>query len=298
MLTRELNEILKNNSFLIFIDDQLGNSNGYLRSLHLLVRISDNKIRKVVTWEPGRNCNKPLNIFGPQLEFIHPTYFLNVKDVCCVFVNDEREEEYGYVDKYVEFEIPSIFVINHANFIPKAWRLSAKPLESKTQFPPRHFQVELNKYLNSTGLSGYQLTETKNLAFTEICYLHHHLTGERPKTLTELFAFDNDLLAISPIWDWAINLLTLKDENRVTNIYAFIFNAFRPLIERNKDVKKVASIYEDFLKKYHFNIKTLREARNRILKGIFERYKCLLNQTDKDILKSLLQIQMGALQCR
>ena len=297
-MRQELIDICKTNSFLIFIDEQVGDQNGYLRSFHLLLRLSDGKIKKVIVWEPGRNCNKPLNVSGVQIEFIHPSTFLKTKDFCCVFANDDKDEEYGYVERYVEFEIPSIIVVNHANFIPKAWKLSAKPLESKTQFTPRRFQVELNKYLSSTGLFAYQMPETKNLAFTEICYLHQAITTEHPKTLTELFSFENDLLAISPIWDWAINLLTLKEENKVANIYAFIFNALRPHIERNKDVEKVANIFENFLKKHHYNIETIMSTRRKIFNDKIQQYNYLLNQTDENFLKFLLQIQMRRIQCQ
>jgi len=298
MLIPELAEVYKTNSFIIFIDEQLSDSNGYLRSLHFLIRLSDDKIRNVVVWEPGKNCNKPLDVFGGKFEFIHPSLFSRTNELCCVFANDEKEEEYSYVDKYVEFEVPSIIVVNHVNFIPKAWRLSAKPLESKTQFTPHHFQVELNRYLSSTCLAAYQLPETKNLAFTEVCYLHHAITSEQPKTLPEIFSFENDALAISPIWDWAINLLILKEENKVTNIHAFIFNALRPHIERNKDVEKVANIFENFLKKHRYNIEVITSTRRKILKNKLQKYNYLLKETDEDILKFLLQIQMRKLQCQ
>lgn len=57
----------------------------------------------------------------------------------------------------------------------------SKTIGSQNAITPHHFQVELNKYVNLTGLAAYQLPETKNLAFTEVCYLCHAVTSEQPK---------------------------------------------------------------------------------------------------------------------
>ncbi|MEM2145819.1 MAG: hypothetical protein QW279_10685 [Candidatus Jordarchaeaceae archaeon] len=296
MLERTLEEVLKKNSFIIFIDEQLANSNGYLRSLPLLIRISGNKIRNVIVWEPGQNCNKPLNLSLTDLNFIHPSSFFKTNELCCLFSNDEKDEMFRYVHKYVESEIPSIIVINNGNFIPNSWRISAKPLESKTYFPPYYFQSELNKYLNSKGLTLYQLPETKNLAFTEICYIHYAITSEKPKKITEIFDFEYDALVISPIWDWAINLLTLKKENKASNMEVFIFDALRPHIERNKDVEKVAIIFETFLKKYHNDIELIISTRKKIFKN--QQYDYLLKQTSENILNTIIQFQLRKLKCQ
>jgi hypothetical protein len=298
MLKHDLSEVCRTRSFIIFIDEQLNESNGYLRSLHFLARLSEGKIRRVIIWEPGRNCNEPLDTSGIHLEFVHPSVFSPIDTLHCVFVNDEKEDAYSYVDKYVEFGVPSIFVLNHAVFIPKAWRLSAKPLESKCPYTTRYFQVELNKHLESTGLANFQLSETRNLAFTEICYFHHGITSERAMTLIDLFNFEDKRLAISPIWDWAINLLSLKAENRVTNVYAFVFNALRPLIEKNKDVTKVASSYESLLKSCRYKIEALRKTRKANFKSMSDNYLLLLKETSESFFRSLLKVQLEKLRCQ
>ena len=295
-LKRDLEEVYRTKSFMIFVDEQLHESNGYLRSLPLLVKLYN--IRRVVVWEPGRNCNKPLNISGFPIQFIHPSNFSpTANGLACVFANDERDEMYIYVDKYVEFEVPSVFVLNHASFTPKAWKLSAKPLESKCPFVPRHFLVELNKYLESTGLTDFQLRETRNLAFTEACYLHNSITSERAKNLTDLFDFDDKRLAISPIWDWAINLLSLKEENRVANVYAFVFNAFRPHIERNKHVEKTASTFNSFLKRCRYDPEYLNRIRKTNLKTMTHESLLLLKETKEERLRSILKVQLERLGC-
>lgn len=296
-MKHDLREVCTTRSFIILVDEQLNQSNGYLRSLQLLVRLSEGKIKRAVVWKPGRNCNKPLDTSGTKLEFVHPSDFSPMNALNCVFANDEKEEVYSYVDRYVEFEVPSIFVLNHAGFIPKAWRLSAKPLESKSTFTPRYFQVELNKYLESTGLANFQLSETRNLAFTEACYLHHAITSERAKTLSDLFDFEDRRLVISPIWDWVIDLLALKEENRVANVYAFVFNALRPLLERNKDVGKTASIFESFLKKYRYDSEVLSKMRRANFKSMSDDYKLLLKEMSENLFRSILKVQLEKLGC-
>ena len=297
-MKRDLLEVCATRSFIILVDTQLHESNGYLRSLPLLVRLYGQSIKRAVVWEPGKNCNKPLNISGIPIEFIHPSNFSPTDALTCVFANDEKDEVYRYVDKYVEFEVPSIFVLNHARFIPKAWNLSAKPLESKCQFVPRHFQVELNRYLEFTGLADFQLPETKNLAFTELCYLHNAVTSKRAKNLVDLFNFDDQRLAISPIWDWAINLLTLKEENRVANVYAFVFNAFRSLIEKNKHVEKTASAFNSFLKDCRYASENINQIRKAHLKTMTHEYLLLREETKEELLRSILTVHLERLGCQ
>jgi len=292
-----IEEIEKTGSYLILIDEQLNESNGYLRSLHFIYRMSEGRIRKFVVWEPGRNCNKPLDTTLAEVEYIHPSSFLPSNDLHCVFVNDEKEEKYQYVGDYVEFQVPSVFVVNHANFIPKVWSLSHKPLESKTPLTPRYFKTELNKYLDSIGLNHFQLSETRNLAFTEVNYLHQAITSERANVLTDLLNFEDEKLAISPIWDWAINLLRLKEENRVSNMYVFIFNAFRPLIERNKSVEKTARVFDSFLKRCRYNLENLDKRRWRNLKKMTDNYQKMLKTTKETLLSLILQKQLLRLQC-
>jgi len=259
--------------------------------------MSEGRIRKFVVWEPGRNCNKPLDTTLAEVEYIHPSSFSPSNDLHCVFVNDEKEEKYQYVGDYVEFQVPSVFAVNHENFVPKIWSLPHKPLESKTPLTPRYFKTELNKYLDSMGLNGFQLPETSNLAFTEVHYLHQAITSERASDLTELFDFEDERLVVSPIWDWAINLLGLKEENRVSNMYVFIFNAFRPLIERNKSVEKTARVFDSFLKRCNYNLENLEKRRRRNLKNMTDKYQKIMKITKETLLNLILQKQLKRLQC-
>ena len=296
-MKRYIEEIAKTGSYLILIDEQLNEPNGYLRSLHFIYKVSGGKIRKFVVWEPGRNCNRPLDTTLAGVEYVHPSIFSPSNDLHCVFANDEKELKYQYVEEYVEFQVPSVFVVNRANFIPKTWTLSHKPLESKTPLTPRYFKTELNKYLDSTGLNSFQLSETRNLAFTEVHYLHQAITSERANDLTDLFDFEDERLAVSPIWDWAINLLRLKEENRVSNTYVFIFNAFRPLIERNKSVEKTARVFDSFLKKCKYTLEDLEKRRRKNLKNMMDKYKKMLKTTKETFFSLILQKQLRRLQC-
>jgi len=283
---------------MIFIDKQLYDSNGYLRSLPLLSRLSGKKLKRAIVWEPGRNCNKPFNLIETPIEFIHPSDFSHTDTLTCVFANDEKDEMYSYVDKYVEFGGPSILVVNHPNFIPKKWRFTGKSLESKCSFVPRNFHVELNKYLESNGLNDFQLLETKNLGFIELCYLHTSITSENPKNLNDLFDFNDKRLAISPMWDWVLKILSLKKENKVANVYTFVFNAFRPLVEKNKNVTKIASIFFSFLKGFGYSQEKVRKTRKRNFKDVKNECLLFLEETTEEKLRSIIKNQMERLECQ
>ncbi|MEM2111084.1 MAG: hypothetical protein QXX08_04305 [Candidatus Bathyarchaeia archaeon] len=297
-LESDFEQVCSDKSFLVFIDHQLNEPNGYLRSLPFVTRLSGGKVKRVVVWEPGRNCNKPLDLSLDGIDFVHPRDFSPINVLHCVIANDEKERIFGYVDKFVEFAVPSIFILSHGSFTPKAWEHSGKPLDSKTSIPPRHFETELNRYLDRTRLTEFQLLETKNLAFTEVCCFHSLIKSERVRTLVDLFDFKDDILTISPIWDWATNLLKLLKENTVANIHAFVFNALRPLIERNKDVSKVSNCFESFIRQCNYDSEILAKIRHIGLKKNFGKYKDLLRESYGSIFGKFLNIQMERLKCQ
>jgi hypothetical protein len=297
ILKDQIQELMKARSFMIMVDTQLSEANGYLRSLHFLARISENALRRAVVWEPGRNCNKPLDTTGTNLEFIHPRVFCFSDLLHCIFVNDEKDGRYSYIDRYVEASIPSIVVVNRGKFIPKAWMWTGKPLESKSPFMPCGFEFEIDQFLTQNGLLDFQLRDTKNFAFTEINALHDAATSERAKTVVDLFDFDDERLSPSPIWDWAIALLRLRRENTVANMHVFLFNALRPLLERNKDVGAIASGFESFLKLHRNDEELVSENRKRKLKMGTDGWLRALQSIENSYIRSRLRLQLRRLGC-
>lgn len=292
----ELDTITSSRGFLIFLDEQLADSNGYLRALPLISRIANRRIKYVVVWEPGKNCNKPINLTDTNFKFILPSSFVPRNELHCVFVNDEKEEEHSYLSKYIESGVPSIIVVNHQKFIPKQWRTSSKTIEDKTNYIPHSYKIVLNKFLESNGLSTFQLRETNNLAFTETCYIHFILTSERCEKITDLFNFEDKRLALSPIWDWCISLCRLKKENLVANTLAFTFNAFRPSIEANKYVSQVAKKIDSFLQRYHYSQTAIEEIRKKMITDQSSFYSSIKDKIkNKTYLYGILRNNMGVM---
>jgi len=292
-----LQSIHKNKSFLILIDNQTNQSNGYLRSLPLLIRLTSNKLKKIVVWEPGRNCNKPLNLVNSKLLFIRPANVNFSDEIHVVFGNDEYEKKYRHVERTIEMRIPSIIVVDRADFIPKGWKNVGKTLESKCSLPPLYFASEFTEYLKNSGLDEYQIPGTKNLVFAELNYFHNLLTGNSAAVLSDLFNFEEDKLSISPMWDWLLKLLLLKEENIVRNFRIFSFNAMRPWIERNKDVRLVADIFADFLRKMQYSKHQLIRLRKVKLRKINGLIKKIRKETKSNFIRNFIVNQLERVKC-
>lgn len=297
MVLGMLRDIHENKHFVIFIDTQTNQSNGYLRSLPLLIRLSGDGLKRTIIWEPGRNCNKPLNLLDLELLFIHPTNVTFSNEMHVAFGNTEREEEYRHVERIVEMRIPSIIVIDRSGFIPKGWKSVGKTLESKCSFPPLYFRSEFVDYLSRSGLDEYQIPETMNLVFAELNYLNSLLTGKRAEVLGDLFNFDDDKLSASPIWDWVLKLLLLKEENRVKNFRIFSFNAMRPWIERNKDVRMIADIFTDFLRSLRYSKEKMIRVRKTKLQKTSSQFRSVLKEVKGNFMEGLVVNQLERVKC-
>jgi hypothetical protein len=292
-----LRDIHENKNFLIFIDSQTNQSNGYMRSLSLLTRLSGDGLKRIVVWEPGRNCNKPLNLLDTELLFIRPNNVTFSNELHVVFGKVEQEEEYRHVERIVEMRIPSIIVVDRSKFIPKGWKNVGKTLESKCSFPPLHFTSEFADYTSNSGLDEYQIPETRNLVFAELNYFHSLLTGNRADALGDLFDFEEDKLSASPIWNWILKLLFLKEENRVKNFRVFSFNAMRPWIERNKDVRLTADIFTDFLRSLRYSKQKLVKLRKIKLRKTNSLVRKILKEAKGGFMGDLIVSQLEKVQC-
>jgi|GEM_PF-4767989 len=281
-----------------WVDPQVSQSNGYLRSLPLLSRVSRVKFDKVVTWEAGKNCKVPLAFSTDSIGYVSPSAEVG-SGVHCVYANDETEEKFGHLAKYVESGRRIAVVVDHEGFIPSDWESSGKPVESKFEVLPKFYLREFNRYVEAKGLSAAgpfdPKTSTRNLALFEAGELHWAITGRRPKSPAELLDFQDDRLCISPIWVWAERLIKLKQENVVSNRLVFIFNALRPSIEINGVNGEMAKEYRDALQRFRWN----GSAIQRQIEGMVRRCRDeLVNlKLPNSHLQSLLSIGMEMRDC-
>jgi hypothetical protein len=182
-----------------------------------------------------------------------------------IFCREDLESHFHYVSYLVECQYPRIFVTTHQSFSPETWKIAGKKLEDRTPHLSVSFESLYREFLKNHHYSSFQLKETKNVELFLVATFTHAMTGKKVRSLFDLFDFSDPLLSLSPIWDWAIRLLEMKKENIVANMSVFIFNAWRPWIERNIYVDGIKTIYFDFLKDMQFSLRKIQNCRSEFL---------------------------------
>jgi hypothetical protein len=260
-------DIIYNNTFLVLIDPHIKENNGYLRSIPLIERLSGYSLNSIITWEAGQNCKTPLNICHNDIAYDLPLHAENESSFLAIAINSEQDEKTNYVQRMIDRPIPRVFITDNCDYVPTGWNMSYLPLTQRSHQAPIAFTTELGILLKQDKLESYVLPETKNLAFIELAFLYHTITGEKVSNLAALFDYHAEMTAILPIWDWALNLIELKKQNAVADKSTFVFNALRPWIEHNKHVNLVRDRVYELLESVRFNAETLRKEREKLLKS-------------------------------
>jgi hypothetical protein len=289
-------DIIQNKTFLVLIDPHIKESNGYLRSVPLIERLSGYSLDTTIAWEAGKNCKKPLNICHNNLSFVHPLHVQNESRFLAIAVNSVNDEKTNYVQRMIDRPTPRVFITDNYDYVPSGWSLSFLPLTQRSHLAPLSFMTELGRLLKQDQLESYVLRETKNLAFIELAYLNHKITGEKVSNLVNLFDYQSEESAILPIWDWALNLLDLKDQNAVVDKLTFVFNAFRPWIDQHMYVNSVSNVVYEHLNSVNFNAKTLRDERQKILKLDKSRLMEKIQDDNDPTFQRLIRKQMERIQ--
>lgn len=264
-LTLWINEVQSDSAYFVFYDPQAKESNGYLRSYPLLASLIGDNHFSLISKEAGHNCPIPINLLEntKARASLIGTPLLS-DEISVIHVDAEEDEKLGYVTDYIETTTPRIFITGEESYVPSKWKITGRNLQDRTQISRQKFEKVYSSFLAQNELTDYQLAETKNIAFLYLAKIHHQLTGERVHHLAELFDYENPNLAASPIWDLALRIIKLREENRVSDLKAFTFNALRPWIERNMYVDVVAErILQmmDTKKKTTEDIQTLRHEK-------------------------------------
>jgi len=289
-------DIIKNKTYLVLIDPYINENNGYLRSVPLIERLSGYSLKTIITWEAGQNCKNPLNVCHNNLLYKLPIDSQNEIHFLGIAVNSEDDEKTNYIQRMIDCPTPRVFITDNCDFVASGWSESYLPLTQRSQVPPLFFSTELTLLLKQDTLESYVLPETKNLAFIELAFLYHKITGNKVSNLPLLFDYHSEKTAILPIWDWAINLIELKKQNVVADKPTFIFNAFRPWIEQNRHVKQVSEIIYEILESVRFKGETLIHERQKLLKSDRSRLEGIIRTNEDPTFQRLIRKQMERVQ--
>lgn len=264
-LTVWINDIQSDSAYFVFYDPQAKEANGYLRSYPLLASLMGDNRFSLISKEAGHNCPIPVNLLentDARASLIGTPLLSD--EISVIHVEAEEDEKLGYVTDYIETTTPRIFISGEERYVPSKWKITGRNLQDRTQIARQRFETVYSSFLSQNELTDYQLAETKNIAFLYLAKIHHQLTGEKVHHLAELFDYENPNLAASPIWDLALRIIKLREENKVSDLKAFTFNSLRPWIERNMYVDAVAErILQlmDTKKKTIEDIQTLRHEK-------------------------------------
>jgi hypothetical protein len=289
-------DIIQNKTYLILIDPHIKENNGYLRSVPFIERLSGYTLKTLMTWEAGQNCKFPLNICHNNLSYKHPLDSQDEHNFLGIAVNAELDANTNYVQRMIDFPAPRIFITDNHDFVASGWSEAYLPLTQRSAFPPVSFLTELGVLLKRDNLDTYILPETKNLAFIELAFLYHKITGNKVSNLPHLFDYYSGMTSILPIWDWALMLIELKKQNVVADKPTFIFNALRPWIEQNRHVKQVSEIIYELLESVKFKAETLRNERQKLLRSDRSRLEGIIQSNEDPTFQRLIRKQMERVQ--
>ena len=256
-----LADLIHSNSYTTCIDPQFGYSNGYPRALPLLLSLPDQRPISIVTPQPGNNCTTPINLFSENVHFTTPVDVEFSDEFQIILVDRESESQCGYISRMIEYQSPKIFLVQESGFIPNSWIFSEKRLEDRASVTPIRFEQKYLATIRDYNLESFQMPETKNIFFVLLAYIQSLLTGRKPANLTDIFNYDDPRLTVTPIWDLAIRAIELRQDNHVQNNRVFLFNAFRPWLERNKDVSIVSQKIDNLLSLCKYQIPLIKERR-------------------------------------
>jgi hypothetical protein len=289
-------DIIKNKTYLVLIDPYINENNGYLRSVPLIERLSGYSLKTMITWEAGQNCKNPLNMCHNNLLYKLPIDSQNENHFLGVAVNSEEDEKTNYIQRMIDCPTPRVFITDNCDYVARGWIESYLPLTQRSQVPPLFFSTELSPLLKQDNLESYVLPETKNLAFIELAFLYHKITGKKNSNLASLFDYHSEMTAILPIWDWALNLIELKKQNAVADKPTFVFNALRPWIEHNMHVNQVRDKLYELLESVRFKAETLRNERQKLLKSDRSRLEEIIRTNEDPTFQRLIRKQMERIQ--
>lgn len=260
-----IDEVQSDHTYFVYYDSQAGESNGYLRSYPLLASVMGTKLFSLISEFAGKNCRRPVNLLSnPNTHSMVIGDDLYLDEISIIHVEPRLDQETGYVTKYLETNVPRIFLTGNPEYMPARWMESGRTLLDRCPYQIQKYETYYADYLEKKDLTAYQLEETKNIIFLHLAKINSQLTGKRKNHLTDLFDYEDPNLAPSPIWDIAVRVLMLKNENYVQNIEIFIFNAMRPWIEKNMYIDSVSTKIFSLIKEGKYSVKgiqTLREQK-------------------------------------
>jgi len=259
-----IEDIESENSYFIYYDPQAKEANGYLRSFSLIAAHNGNKQITVVSKKAGNNCEIPVNLLSDSMHFSLVGSSLKPSELSVVHIDPELDASDGYVTNYLETHAPKVFLTGECDYVPSKWCDNGRDLLQRCTHPIQKYEKIFAIYLSESSLNEYKLDETKNLAFIQISKINSLLSNKITHSLFDLFDYQNPDLAPSPIWDIAIRIWKLQENNIVRKKSTFIFNALRPWIERNMDVSKLAEIIHELIKSANYSIDGICEKRNEM----------------------------------
>lgn len=266
-----IQDIIRNNNYLIIIDTQSSQPFGFLRSVPLLHEISGCMDLSIFYPEAAISGNHPLKLIQ-DISFLDPSNCSDKNSILTLIIlNSEFEEETGYVSSIIETNTPKIFVGDCVGFTPKNWRYSGKSIEEKSIIIPLKYDRVYSEVIEKNCLQEFQLKRTKNIFFNNLYRLKYHLLGKKSAEISDLFNFEEEILAITPIWDILVELLcNVKSDS--DDQFNDIFISLKPWIEDEKDVKSVSEKLYNILNEKNFDPSLIIETRDGYINNNHENF--------------------------
>ncbi|EHQ36188.1 hypothetical protein [Methanoplanus limicola] len=265
-----IQDIIRNNNYLIIIDTQSSQPFGSLRSVPLLHEISGCMDLSIFDPEAAISRNFPLKL----IQDISFQDLSNCSDkgslLSLIILNSGYEEKTGYVSSIIESNTPKIFVGDSIGFTPKNWRYSGKSIEEKSIQIPLNYNRVYSKFIEDNCLQEFQFKTTKNVFFNNLYRLEYRLLGKKSAQVSDLFNFGEEILAITPIWDILVELLgNIKSSNDKFNDISI---SLKPWIEDENDVKSVSEKLYNILNENDFDPSLIIETRDGYISNNHENF--------------------------
>jgi hypothetical protein len=291
-----INSIKSSKSYLVFYDDQVLQKYGYLRSLPLLTHILKRENASVVGKQPDKDCIFPIPIGDVPYTYIPIGCDVTLQipgktGVLCVYVDEELDEDLHYVSECIEQKYPMILVVAKPAYIPKGWKKSGLTLEDRSEYSMDYLGL-LKDYAKSRGLSTNIKISMNNLALIELYHIHTHLTNKTLLKTEDLFDFEDPRLTISPIWDIAIKIAFIKEENQDSD--NFVLSCISPYFEKDSDLERVGDKILKLLSHYSFDWEKIKHYRDvtKVSQFSIKKNRDLIETMENSYLRKILQNQL------
>jgi hypothetical protein len=293
-----LKSIKSSKGYLVLNDEQVSQNSGYMRSLPLLTHFLKHDIAGVVGKPSSHECIWPAPVGNFPYSYVpvgtdDSLQIPRKTGMLCVYVHEGLDDQLHYVSECIEKKYPTLFITTKPRYIPAGWKKSGLTLEDRSEHSMDYLGL-LKDYCHTLGLKTRLPMSTENLTFIELYYIHTHLTNRTIVKVDQLFDFEDPRLTISPIWDMAIKIAWLKEENPHSDPADFVFSSICPYIEKSSDLENAKVKILNLLSHYSFDWEKIKRYRDTTMVDHFskERNRNSVDMMENSYLRDILTHQL------